>query len=270
MNESFPPGIWQSYDIAFRAPRWSESTKVSPARITVVWNGTKVQKDTEVWGSTTLGDPEIPGEPDGRAPAPGPRTPGALPEYLGPAAAVRRQVASTATTPSREPELITSGAEHHFASTLRWTGAARGPIRDYDGYSREYVVEMEGKPPLRGSAATVFRGDGALHNPEDWLVGHSRRAISCRRGALRASGSRAARIRGSGDGDHGLRLTAEGDGVHRGDSPATVPVVARTDVDRARALHEQAHHECFIANSVNFRVTNEPEIVVDTSPATRA
>lgn len=65
VNESFPPGIWQSYDIAFRAPRWTGSTKVSPARITVVWNGTKVQKDTEVWGSTTLGDPEIPGEPDG-------------------------------------------------------------------------------------------------------------------------------------------------------------------------------------------------------------
>ena len=65
VNESFPPGIWQSYDIAFRAPRWSGSTKVSPARITVVWNGTRVQKDVEVWGSTTLGDPEVPGESDG-------------------------------------------------------------------------------------------------------------------------------------------------------------------------------------------------------------
>ncbi|RPH66757.1 MAG: DUF1080 domain-containing protein, partial [Myxococcaceae bacterium] len=50
VNESFPPGIWQSYDILFRAPRWSGSTKVSPARITVVWNGTRVQKDVEVWG----------------------------------------------------------------------------------------------------------------------------------------------------------------------------------------------------------------------------
>jgi hypothetical protein len=65
VNESFPPGIWQSYDILFRAPRWSGSTKVSPARITVVWNGTRAQKDVEVWGSTGLGDPEIRGEPDG-------------------------------------------------------------------------------------------------------------------------------------------------------------------------------------------------------------
>ena len=46
-------------------------------------------------------------------------------------------------------------------------------------------------------------------------------------------------------------------------------VGAGTDVERARALHERAHHECFIANSVNFPVTNEPEIVLDTSPATQ-
>jgi hypothetical protein len=64
-NESFPPRIWQSYDILFHAPRWSGSTKVSPARITVVWNGTKVQQEIEVWGPTKLGDPEVPGESDG-------------------------------------------------------------------------------------------------------------------------------------------------------------------------------------------------------------
>ena len=51
------------------------------------------------------------------------------------------------------------GAEHHFASTLRWTGADRGPIRDYEGYSREYVVEMEGKPPLRGGMSAVVSID---------------------------------------------------------------------------------------------------------------
>jgi len=65
VNESFPPGIWQSYDIAFRGPRWSGRSKVTPARLTVVWNGTRGHEGVDVWGSTTLGDPEIPGEPDG-------------------------------------------------------------------------------------------------------------------------------------------------------------------------------------------------------------
>jgi len=40
-------------------------------------------------------------------------------------------------------------------------------------------------------------------------------------------------------------------------------VAPGTDVERARGLHTQAHHECFIANSVNFPVGNEPEIAVD-------
>ena len=31
----------------------------------MVWNGTRVQTDVEVQGSTTLGDPEVPGESDG-------------------------------------------------------------------------------------------------------------------------------------------------------------------------------------------------------------
>ena len=35
-----------------------------------------------------------------------------------------------------------------------------------------------------------------------------------------------------------------------------------SDVERARALHKQAHAECFIANSVNFPVENEPDIVI--------
>jgi organic hydroperoxide reductase OsmC/OhrA len=34
-----------------------------------------------------------------------------------------------------------------------------------------------------------------------------------------------------------------------------------TNLDEARALHEKAHASCFIANSVNFPVRNEPEVV---------
>ena len=32
------------------------------------------------------------------------------------------------------------------------------------------MVEIAGKPPLRGSADPMFRGDPALYNPEDLLV----------------------------------------------------------------------------------------------------
>ncbi len=61
VNEAFPPGIWQSFDIVFRAPTWDGTSKKTPARMTVVWNGTVVQEDVEVPGPTRLGDPEAPG-----------------------------------------------------------------------------------------------------------------------------------------------------------------------------------------------------------------
>jgi len=61
VNEAFPPGMWQSYDIVFHQATWSGTMKQSNARITVVWNGSVVQQDIEVPDSTRLGDPEAPG-----------------------------------------------------------------------------------------------------------------------------------------------------------------------------------------------------------------
>jgi hypothetical protein len=60
LNESLPPGIWQSYDIVFHAPVWNGNTKQAAARMTVVWNGSVVQRDVEVPHNTGLGDDEGP------------------------------------------------------------------------------------------------------------------------------------------------------------------------------------------------------------------
>jgi organic hydroperoxide reductase OsmC/OhrA len=37
-----------------------------------------------------------------------------------------------------------------------------------------------------------------------------------------------------------------------------IKLAAGADLSRARALHEDAHRKCFIANSVNFPVRHEP------------
>ena len=60
--------------------------------------------------------------------------------------------------------------EHHFDCRLVWSGAAKGPTTSYEGYSREYRLDFEGKPSLKGSAAAAFRGDPSLHDPEDLFV----------------------------------------------------------------------------------------------------
>jgi len=59
-NAARPAETWQSYDILFRAARWSDGKKVEDARVTLLWNGVLVHDETRVPSSTRLGDPEEP------------------------------------------------------------------------------------------------------------------------------------------------------------------------------------------------------------------
>ncbi len=57
-NASRPPGEWQTYDIAFRRPRFDHDGKLlEPARLTVIHNGILVQNNEELWGGTNWLEP---------------------------------------------------------------------------------------------------------------------------------------------------------------------------------------------------------------------
>lgn len=59
VNVCKAPGEWQTYDIIFTAPRFSEKGYViEPARITVIQNGVVVQNNSTIWGNTVyIGSP---------------------------------------------------------------------------------------------------------------------------------------------------------------------------------------------------------------------
>jgi organic hydroperoxide reductase OsmC/OhrA len=151
---------------------------------------------------------------------------------------------------------------------LSWTGAAQGPTSSYESYSREYRIDVDGKAPLVGSADPLFRGDPSLLNPEELLVAA---LSSCHMLSYLALAAR-----------HGLVIVgyedaASGTMALRGGGGRFTEVVLRPRVtvpsggDEALAmrLHDQAHHDCFIAASTNFPVRHEAMVVVDGAPAPR-
>jgi len=150
--------------------------------------------------------------------------------------------------------------EHAYRARLTWTGAARGPARDYKGYSRAYRVEVEGKPPLDGSADPLFRGDPALYNPEDLLLAA---LAGCHMLTYLALCVRAGIAVVAYEDDAGGTMVLEGGGGRFTEvvlRPRVV-VAAGADLAGARRLHADAHRDCFIASSVNFPVRHEAEIV---------
>lgn len=142
---------------------------------------------------------------------------------------------------------------HHYALFVAWSGAESGPTLTYEGYSREFLVAINGKPPLRGSADPMFRGDPTLHNPEEMLLAA---LSSCHMLSFLALAARAGlAVQGYIDGAAGLMIFEGGSGRFTAVTlHPNVTVPPGTDPALVDSLHEQAHASCFIANSVNFPV----------------
>jgi len=149
---------------------------------------------------------------------------------------------------------------HHYEVRTVWKCGPGGPPSKVDGFSRNHHVEIAGKPALGMSADPAFRGDPARHNPEDLLVAS---LSTCHMlWYLHLAVMRGLEVHSYEDRAHGVMAETPRPGRF-------LEVVLRPTVtigrggDRALAvrLHERAHAECFVANSVSFPVRHEPVIV---------
>jgi organic hydroperoxide reductase OsmC/OhrA len=155
-------------------------------------------------------------------------------------------------------------SEAHYYSKLVWSGGELGPTDSVETYSREFRAEIDGKPPLRGSADPAFHGDPALHNPEDLLM---IALPSCHMLSYLAVCAHAGIAVVSYE-DSAVGTLARRDGrVKFVDALLRPRVVVEegSDIARARALHEKAHNICIIVNSVNFPVRHEAEVTFTTT-----
>ncbi|SCL17683.1 Organic hydroperoxide reductase OsmC/OhrA [Micromonospora pallida] len=158
---------------------------------------------------------------------------------------------------------------HSYDTVVTWTGDRGTGTSGYRDYGREHEVTAEGPAPIAGSADPAFRGDPARWNPEQLLLAAlaqchmlSYLALCARHGVV---------VTGYVDHAHGT-MAQEGEGGRFTSAVLrpTVRVASPAMLEKAVALHHDAHASCFIASSVNFPVTHEPTVTADDAqPAPR-
>lgn len=147
-----------------------------------------------------------------------------------------------------------------YQQEVQWIGNTGHGTSNYQAYSRDYEVAVEGKPTLAGSAGHNFLGNPERNDPEDHFLAAiagchllSYLALAARHGVV---------VTGYIDRATGV-LELEGGGGRFSEvvlSP-TVTISAGSDPELARSLHDEAHRQCFIANSCSVPIHHRPTIV---------
>lgn len=152
--------------------------------------------------------------------------------------------------------------KHSYAVDVVWTGNHGAGTRTYQGYGREHEIHVAGKPPIAGSSDAAFRGDASKHNPEDLLVAA---LSSCHMlWYLHLAAVAGVVVTAYADAAIGtLSIDGQAGQFSEVVLRPVVTVTATSDTAKAVAVHDDAHHTCFLARSMNFPVRCEPRIVVE-------
>jgi organic hydroperoxide reductase OsmC/OhrA len=150
---------------------------------------------------------------------------------------------------------------HRYTVTVKWTGKTGTGTSGYRNYGRQHEISAgAAKPLIAGSSDPAFRGDPARWNPEELLVAS---LSACHQlWYLHLCSDAGIVVVDYIDSAEGI-MEETADGSGRFLSVVLKPkvtVAPGTDIAQARELHHVAHAKCFIANSVNFPVQNEPEM----------
>lgn len=151
---------------------------------------------------------------------------------------------------------------HTYDVLVTWTGNQGTGTSSYRGYSRAHSIQAQGKNPIDGSSDPSFRGDPARWNPEELLVAS---LAACHKlwylGLCAGAGIVVTAYEDNAQG----AMVEQDDGAGQFTSVVLRPKVvlaSGSDLERAKALHHTAHEKCFIARSMSFPVSHEPELSI--------
>lgn len=151
--------------------------------------------------------------------------------------------------------------EIFFHTRLEWSEVEGQSTLDYESYPRSHQVYCPKKPPIEMSAAPQYQGDPNRLNPEELFTAS---IASCQMLTYLALASFA--------GIRVLSYTDEAEGVlaKKERKMQMVRILLRpkivvaegTDKEKALALVQKAHAQCFIANSITTEAIIQPNILV--------
>jgi organic hydroperoxide reductase OsmC/OhrA len=147
--------------------------------------------------------------------------------------------------------------EHSYHTNLQWTGNTGKGTETYRGYERSHQISVEGKQMIEASSDPSFHGDKSKYNPEEMFVAS---LSSCHMlWFLHLCSVASVIVLEYSDAAIGKMVESD-DGNGRFSEVILYPQVKLKEewmIEKTNAIHEKAHHFCFIANSVNFPVRHE-------------
>ncbi|MDS2172192.1 OsmC family protein [Nesterenkonia sp. CL21] len=155
-----------------------------------------------------------------------------------------------------------SATAHHYQTRLAWpvSPEAGSTGRGLRGYSRNHEVVTDGVDgALALSADPGFRGDPSRLNPEQLLV---MAASSCQMLSMLGAAARAGVDILSYQDVATSRLLGNAARLDPIRLEVTVQVAPGTDASRVRELAQEAHEQCYIANSLAIPVEVDLTAVV--------
>lgn len=151
--------------------------------------------------------------------------------------------------------------QHHYKTTIKWTGNKGQGTKDYRSYDRNHTVLVDGKQNILCSSDPSFRGDKTRYNPEELFLAS---IASCHMlWYLHVCADNGIVVEDYSDHATGIMQETEDGGGHFTEVTLhpVVTVKDKTMIDTANELHKKANQFCFIANSCNFPIYHNPTCI---------
>lgn len=151
--------------------------------------------------------------------------------------------------------------QHSYKTNIQWTGNQGEGTASYQAFERSYTVSIENKPDILGSSDPAFRGDPTKYNPEELLVTS---LSSCHMlWYLHLCSEAGIVVTDYADDAIGTMVDTATGGGHftEVNLHPKITVIENSMIDKANALHKRANALCFIANSVNFKISHHPTCI---------